>query len=193
MILENFSWNDNSRSFKKDSHALFGASKYHWVNYSIDKMMEIYSSNNAKKLGTELHEMAAMLIKHKTLLPDERITLNMYVNDSIMLSLRPEQQLFVSEFFFGTADAIGIMDNVLYIHDLKTGKTPANMKQLYIYTAFFMLEYSLKPKNFKDICLRIYQDNSIIEDHPKTKDLVPILDKIKVADNLLQKMKEDNQ
>lgn len=191
MSLKDFSWNPNNRHFKKDAHALFGASNYHWINYSIIKMMDIKSSDKAKKLGTELHELAASLIKHRILLPDAEITLNMYVNDSIMLSLRPEQQLYFSEFFFGTADAIGIMEDTLYIHDLKTGKTPANMKQLYVYTAFFMLEYGLKPKNFKDIILRIYQSNKIVEEHPKNDIIVPIMDKILVADELLQKLKEE--
>lgn len=186
MNLKNFSWNENSKKFKRDSHALFGASKYHWINYSIDKMLEVYSTNNAKRLGTELHAIAADLIKHKLMLENTNATLNQYVNDSIVANLRPEQQLYYSEFFYGTADAIGIMDGKLRIHDLKTGKVPANMKQLYIYAAFFMLEYGLIPKDFKDIELRIYQNNDALIEHPKNTDLVTLMDKIVTANNVLE-------
>lgn len=189
MSLEHFSWNDNSRKFKKDSHALFGASRYHWIGYSMDKMIELYSSQNAKKLGVELHETAAMLIKHKIFLPDVKKTLNMYVNDSILLAMRPEQQLYYSDFFFGTADAIGIMDGVLHIHDLKTGKIQANIKQLLIYAAFFLLEYNLIPRDFEDIELRIYQNDDILVNHPSNDELVPLMDKIVMADEVLSKLK----
>ena len=38
-----------------------------------------------------------------------------------------------SERFFGTADAISFRNNVLRIHDLKTGKGPVHMEQLEVY------------------------------------------------------------
>lgn len=189
MNLENFSWNNNSRKFKKDAHALFGASNYHWINYPIEKMVEIYSSSNAKKVGVELHEIAAGLIKHKIMQPNVQKTFNMYVNDSIMLAMKPEQQLYFSDFFFGTADAIGIMEGVLHIHDLKTGKTPAKMDQLMIYAAFFLLQYQLIPADFKDIELRIYQSDEIKEYHPSDDELIHLMDKIVVANDILEQVK----
>lgn len=184
-------WNPN-RKFKKDAHALFGASKYHWINYDENKMLEVYNSNKAKKVGTELHEMAALLIKNKTMLPDVKKTLNQYVNDSILYDLRPEQQLYYSDYFFGTADAIGIIDGVLRIHDLKTGKTPTSMNQLIIYASFFFLEYGLLPTDFKDIELRIYQNNEIKIENPTTEDIVPVMDKIVTVDNIIRKENQRN-
>ena len=35
--------NFNDHSSYRDSHALLSASKYHWLNYSDDKMMEYFS------------------------------------------------------------------------------------------------------------------------------------------------------
>lgn len=188
-----FYWHDNSRKFMKDSHALFGASKHSWINYDEAKMIEAYTNANAKKVGTELHEMASMLIKNKVKLPDAEKTLNMYVNDAILLGLRPEQQLYYSDLFFGTADAIGVISNVLHIHDLKTGKTPASMHQLEIYVAFFCLEYDFLPSDFDDIELRIYQSDEIKIHHPETDEIVPIMDKIVTVDNVIQKLKEDER
>jgi hypothetical protein len=186
-------WHDNTKRFQKDAHALFGASNYHWLNYSIDKMIEYRNKEDAKRIGTELHEMAALLIKHKTKLPEVHNTLNMYVNDSILLSLRPEEQLYYSKYFFGTADSIGIYDGILHIHDLKTGKTKASMKQLEIYTAFFLLEYKLQPNDFKDIELRIYQNDEVIVSNPQTDIIVPIMDKIMTVNKIITNMEETDQ
>lgn len=188
---EDLLWHNNSKKFPKDAHALFGASKYNWINYSEEKMIKTYVNSQAKKVGTELHEMAALLIKNKTTLPKKKKTLNMYVNDSILLDLHPEQQLFYSDLFFGTADAIGVRDNVLYIHDLKTGESKTSEHQLEIYTAFFFLEYGFIPSDFDDIVLRIYQNDGIKETHPTADIIVPIMDKIVTVNDILQKMKED--
>lgn len=183
-------WHDNSRKFQKDSHAIFGASKYSWIHYSEEKMIEAYNNSKAKKLGTELHELAAMLIKQKVPLPDEQHTLNMYVNDAIYLSLRPEEQLYYSQLFYGTADAIGMVDNVLHIHDLKTGKTIASMHQLEIYAALFFLEYELLPSEVDGIELRIYQNDDMKVSYPANDQIVPIMDKIVTTDKVIRKLEE---
>jgi hypothetical protein len=107
--------------------------------------------------------------------------------------LRPEEQLYYSQLFFGTADAIGVYDNVLHIHDLKTGKTQASMHQLEIYAAFFFLEYDLLPKDFKAVELRIYQNNEMIVEHPETDTIVPIMDKIVTVDAIIKKLEEDER
>lgn len=193
MNSQNILWHDNSRKFMKDSHALFGASKHSWINYSEEKMIELYNNNKAKAIGTELHEMAMLLIKNKTKLPDVQRTLNMYVNDSIQLGLRPEQQLYVSKLFYGTADSIGIVNNVLHIHDLKTGKVKASIHQLEIYAAFFFLEYDMIPNDFRNIELRIYQNDEILTAHPKSDDIVPLMDKIKTVDKIIRNMEENDQ
>ena len=72
-------------------HAFLGASKYHWINYDEDKLVKAYMSSLAVERGTELHDLACKLIKLKVKLPATKKTLNMYVNDALHFSLKPEQ------------------------------------------------------------------------------------------------------
>ena len=46
------------------SHAFLSASKYHWINYDDDKLIETYRKNLATMKGTELHEFAEKCIKY---------------------------------------------------------------------------------------------------------------------------------
>lgn len=101
----------------------------------------------------------------------------------------PEQPLFYSENCFGTADAIVFRDDLLRIHDLKTGITPAHMEQLMIYAALFCLEYKIKPAEI-EIELRLYQNNTILYHNPTVEELVPIIDKIITFDKIINKIKE---
>ena len=50
----------------------------------------------------------------------------------------PEQVLYYSDNCFGTTDTISFKAKLLRIHDLKNGDTPANMKQLKVYTSLFL-------------------------------------------------------
>lgn len=190
MNLRNFSWHDNSKKIPKDSHAIFGASNYHWINYSEEKMLQMFVNQQQKRVGTELHETAAMLIKHKIKLPETNQTLNMYVNDAIFFGMIPEQKLYYSKYFYGTADAIKVDSDILRIHDLKTGKTKASMKQLLVYTAFYLLEYGLIPTDFKNIELRLYQNSEVETMNPGVDDIVPIMDKVIVMTEMLTKTEE---
>lgn len=169
-------------------HAFLGASKYHWINYSDDKIAESYKNFRATLRGTELHEFAAQCIKLGQKLPKSQKTLNMFVNDAIGFKMTPEQPLFYSENCFGTADAICFRDNKLRIHDLKTGITPAHMEQLEIYAALFCLEYKYKPGEI-DIELRLYQNNEIIYHNPTVEDIAPIIDKIITFDKIIRKLR----
>lgn len=169
-------------------HAFLGASKYHWINYSDDKIAESYKNFRATLRGTELHEFAAQCIKLGQKLPKSQKTLNMFVNDAIGFKMTPEQPLFYSENCFGTADAICFRDNKLRIHDLKTGVTPAHMEQLEIYAALFCLEYKYKPGEI-DIELRLYQNNEIIYHNPTVEDIAPIIDKIITFDKIIRKLR----
>ena len=45
-------------------HALLGASKYHWIRYSDEKIVESYKKFRDIQRGTELHEIASKLIKN---------------------------------------------------------------------------------------------------------------------------------
>lgn len=178
----------NEHSKFKGCHAFLGASKYHWINYDNDKLIETYTRSLAVQRGTELHEFAASCIKLGQKLPKSRKTLNMYVNDAIGYKMTPEQVLLYSENCFGTADAISYTNSVLRIHDLKTGCIPAHMEQLLIYTALFCLEYDKKPSDM-DIELRIYQNDDIIICNPEVDDIVPIMDKIITFDKILTKIR----
>ena len=171
-------------------HAFLGASKYHWINYDSDKLATTYSNFLATQRGTRLHEFAAQCIELRQKLPRSKKTLNMYVNDAIGFRMVPEQILYYSENCFGTADAIKFSNNLLRIHDLKTGVTPAHMEQLMIYAALFCLEYQIKPSEI-DIELRIYQQNTIIYHNPTAEEIVPIMDKIITADKIIDRIKSE--
>lgn len=109
-------------------HAFLGASNYHWINYSEEKVEETYSKWRAAQKGTKLHAFAAECIRLGQKLPRSKQTLNMYVNDAIGFKMTPEQILYYSPNCFGTADAIIFRNDFLRIHDLKTGETPAKME-----------------------------------------------------------------
>lgn len=132
--------NFNNHSNLEGQHAFLGASKYHWINYSEDKVADAYSKFLATQKGTVLHAFAAQCISLGQKLPKSQKTLNMYVNDAIGYKMTPEQTLFYSENCFGTADSISYRSGLLRIHDLKTGIIPAHMEQLMIYAALFCLE-----------------------------------------------------
>lgn len=170
-------------------HAFLGASKYHWINYSEDKVADAYNKFLATQKGTILHAYAAQSISLGQKLPKSQKTLNMYVNDAIGFKMTPEQPLFYSENCFGTVDAISYRNKLLRIHDLKTGLIPAHMEQLMIYAALFCLEYKVKPADI-DMELRIYQNNEVLYHNPTAEDIVPIMDKIITFDKVIRKIKE---
>ena len=171
-------------------HAFLGASNYRWINYDNDKLINTYMRRQATLKGTALHELAAQLIELGQKLPKSKKTLNMYVNDAIGFKMKPEQVLFYSNNCFGTADAISFRNNILRIHDLKTGFTPAHMEQLLIYAALFCLEYKVKPSEIQ-FELRIYQNDEILIINPTAEDIVPIIDKIITFDKVIEKIKRE--
>lgn len=181
--------NFNKHSNLEGQHAFLGASKYYWVNYDEAKVAESYSKFLATQKGTVLHAFAAQCIELGQKLPKSRKTLNMYVNDAIGFRMNPEQMLYYSENCFGTADAISFRNNMLRIHDLKTGVIPAHMEQLEIYAALFCLEYKFKPGDI-DMELRIYQGDDILVHTPTAEDIAPIMDKIITFDKVIDKIKE---
>ena len=103
--------NFNKHYSLEGKHAFLGASKYHWINYSEDKVVDAYNKFLATQKGTILHAYAAQSISLGQKLPKSRKTLNMYVNDAIGFKMTPEQPLFYSENCFGTADAISFRNN----------------------------------------------------------------------------------
>ena len=183
-------WNNHYRDVPEGAHAFLGASKYSWLNYSDEKIAQTYRSHLATLKGTELHRIAADLIKSGIKLPKSKKTLNMYVNDAIGFKMKPEQPLYYSSNCFGTADTISFKNDLLRIHDLKTGVTQASLHQLEIYTALFCLEYNIKPADI-DIELRIYQYDDILIGNPTADIILPIMDKIIRFDKILTAIKEE--
>lgn len=181
-------WNNHNNL--KGSHAFLSASDYHWINDTDEKLKNRWVSYNARMRGTRLHDLAEQLIREKIKLPRSKSTLNQYVNDAIGYDMTPEQTLFYSENCFGTADAICFKNNLLRIHDLKTGKTPASMNQLIIYAALFCLEYKIKPGDIKAE-LRIYQNDEVTIYEPTAEDIAPIMSKIQSFDKLIKKLKQE--
>ena len=173
-------------------HAFLGASKYHWINYDRDKIVDAYAKYMAAQKGTALHEFAAQCIRLGQRLPRSKKTLNMYVNDAIGYRMTPEQVLYYSENCFGTADAISFRDGLLRIHDYKSGMIPAHMEQLMIYAALFCLEYRTKPSEI-DMELRIYQSDEILYHNPSSDEILPIIDKIIDFDKIITKIKSEEE
>lgn len=169
-------------------HAFLSASKYHWINYDDEKVAESYSKFIATQKGVVLHDFAAQCIALGQKLPKSNKTLNKYVNDAIGYRMSPEQILFYSENCFGTTDAICFRNDLLRIHDLKTGVIPAHMEQLEIYAALFCLEYKIKPGEI-DMELRLYQSDEIIVHNPTVEDIAPICDKIISFDKIISNIK----
>ena len=172
------------------SHAFLSASKYHWIRYDDEKLVNTYKNFIAVQKGTELHDFAAQCIRLGQKLPKSKKTLNMYVNDAIGFNMTPEQVLYYSDNCFGTADSISFRNNLLRIHDLKTGEIPAHMEQLMVYAALFCLEYKVKPGEI-DFELRIYQSDDILICNPTAEDILPIMDKIISFDKLIENIKNE--
>lgn len=183
--------NFNKHFELKDQHAFLGASKYHWINYDEDKLVNAYANYRAAQKGSELHDFAKRCIELGIKLPKSKKTLNMYVNDAIGFKMTPEQPLYFSENCFGTCDSIAFRNGYLRIHDLKSGVTPASMNQLLIYAALFCLEYEIKPQEIEHKELRIYQSDEIMIHEPCDDEILPIMDKIIFFDKLIRKLKEE--
>ena len=179
-------WNDHSKLV--GLHAFLGASKYHWINYDAARLAETYASYQAKENGTRLHAFAAECISLGQKLPKSKKTLNAYVNDAIGFRMTPEQVLYYSGNCFGTADSITFKNNLLRIHDLKTGAVPAHMEQLFIYDALFCLEYRVHPQDIQ-IENRIYQNDDVFTVNPTEAEIKPIMDKIIEFDKIITELK----
>jgi hypothetical protein len=170
-------------------HAFLGASKYHWVNYDLEKMEHVFNNQFAAAKGTRMHILAGDLIRERVRLPKNNNSFNAYVNDAIGYRMTPEQLLVVSDNVFGTADAISFNKRVLRIHDLKTGSFRASGYQVDIYAAFFCLEYNINPFDI-EMYLRIYQNDLPYTEHVGNPEWIKtIMDKAKVFDKRIEELK----
>ena len=116
------------------SHAPFSASQSSWLRYDDEKAISVFRKKKAKEIGTRLHAWAAETIDLGIKQPRSKKTICSYVNDAIGFKMSTEVVLFYSKYFFGTADAISFRNNMLRIHDLKTGEA-GHMEQLMVYAA----------------------------------------------------------
>ena len=180
----------NDHSSLKGLHAFLGASNYHWIRYSDDKLINTYYNMLAKEKGTRLHDFARECIELRQRLPRSKKSLNCYVNDAITFRMTPEQILYYSMCCFGTADSISFTNNLLRIHDLKTGQNPGHIEQLMIYAALFCLEYHYKP-NAIQMELRIYQNDEILYCDPDPIDIEEIMNKIIHFDKEIHKIEKE--
>ena len=172
-------------------HAPFSPSQSSWLRYDDEKARDVYLNRKAAMHGSRLHAWAAETIQLRIKQPRSKKTLYAYVNDAIGFDMEPEVVLFYSERFFGTADTICFRDNYLRVHDLKTGKTKADMEQLFVYVALFCLEYKYRPGELAGIECRLYQNDDILVANPTAEDIVPIMDQIVHLDKLLMKIDEE--
>jgi hypothetical protein len=172
----------------KGQHAFLSASKYHWVNYTDDKIDHAYIAHLAAVRGTELHAFAHEAIRLGIKLPATKKTLNLYVNDAIGYRMTCEPILYYSENCFGTPDTISFRKSKLRIHDLKTGLITTSVKQLEVYAAIFCLEYRFKPFEI-DTELRIYQHNEARIYIPDPEEIARIMNRIVIFDKRIKEIK----
>ena len=174
-------------------HAPFSASQSAWLRYSDDKAIDVFRNKKAAEMGSRLHEWAKETIDLGIKQPRSKKTLYNYVNDAIGFKMSTEVVLYYSDYFFGTADAISFRNNMLRIHDLKTGtsgKIEGHIEQLEIYAALFCLEYRVKPGEIK-MELRVYKDDEVLVHNPTAEDILPIMDKIVRNNKILEQFDKE--
>ncbi len=181
--------NFNKHLELEGKHAFLSPSKYHWLNYTKERLVQVYENQQAKLKGTLLHQFACDAITYGIPLRDDGSTISMYVNDCISDGLSPEVVLYYSSNAFGTADGISFEDNFLRIYDFKSGVTPASIKQLSVYAGLFCLEYGIDPNDIRTH-LRIYQNSSILSHDPEPGEIWDVMDRIVAFDNVIQSIKQ---
>lgn len=207
----------NKHSELEGNHAILSPSGYSWLNYkNEEEFFRRFKAAYAQAIGTSIHGLAKELIENKIRLnkgdkkiallhliedgiprsiiePDDWYdTLMAYVNDAIGFRMTPEVPLLYSPNAFGTTDTISFRENVLRIHDLKTGVTPAKMDQLILYAAYFCLEYKVKPKEI-ETHLRIYQSHEVLILDPDPEDILDAMDQTILADKVIAKFRDQER
>ncbi len=182
-----------TRSNLASEHAFLSPSSYHWINYSIEKLSNRFTTSRAALLGMEQHIYAAEAIELHEVQINESTTLGMFINDSIRCQMTPEQFLYYSDNCYGTADAISFRNNQLMIFDLKTGMSPTSVSQLEVYAALFCLDYEIDPHTIDSIELRIYQDDECREYVGDPEYISQIIDKIITFDVHLNELRLEEE
>lgn len=178
-------------SHLENTHAFLSPSKHYWLNYSPEKLISSYHNHKKISLGTQYHKLAAQLITFAVRLPNTSATFNSFVNDAIGFKMKAEVVLFHSYNCYGTADAISFSNGVLRVHDLKTGRTPGSINQLLIYAGLFILNYAVDFREIKEIHLRIYQDEEVLEFSPLPSEIADVVSRIEEADKIIESINAD--
>lgn len=147
---------------------------------------EKYLVNTSKCYDPDFGEL---LLKHLHYIPGEAfVTTKDFINDSIGFRMESEKKLTLSDKFYGTADAVRYYtkENLLRVSDLKTGKRPAKIEQVFTYAALYCYEFHLEPlkTNFE---ARIYQNAEIYIEQPNGEDINDILQNILHKNEVLTK------
>lgn len=175
-------------------HSFLSPSQPAWLRYDDEKLQRRFMDHLAHLRGTEEHEYAKRAIKLGHKMPDEPLTMNMYVNDCIGWRLKPEVLLYWSPFCFGHADALGFSKSksLLRVSDLKTGKTRTTFDQLIVYAALWFLENEYtRPWEFETE-LRIYQSNKVKVLYPDPHDdIFTAMDRILTGTRLLEEISSE--
>lgn len=110
-----------------------------------------------------LPPFAARMLKTLSYIPKEVFeSVKLYINDAISYKMNPEVILYYNNDIYGCADCISFSNNLLRIHDLKTGSVTANhFEQLINYAALFCLEENLDPSRFSTE-VRIYKSGEVM-------------------------------
>lgn len=182
-------------------HAFLSPSSYHWLDYDEDKLRRVFFDRQQASRGDKLHSFAQQAIELKIKQAENGTTLSTYINDAIGYRMEAEISLLYSVDCFGTCDAIGIREErwpdgmfmTLRISDLKTGVTPASMKQLLIYAGIFFHEYAnlFHPKNVR-VVLRIYQNDTIVEHMPDMTEIMSVMSRIATQAALVAYLREED-
>jgi hypothetical protein len=176
-------------------HAFLSPSNYYWLDYDEEKLRRVYFQKQQAARGDKLHSFAQQAIELGVRQADNGTTLSMYINDAIGFRMYPEVPLYYSEDCFGTADACGFREErgiyTLRISDLKTGLSPADMKQLKIYAGLFCFDYKFPPNDIQ-IILRIYQNDAIEELIADPADIMMVMSRIKTQADLVAYLREED-
>lgn len=174
-------------------HAFLGASSSSWLNYTPERLQDVYLNMLKKEKGTELHALASSAINNHVKFARLKKALNLFVNDAIGFKMESERVLYYSDNCFGTADAICFRDGLLRIHDLKTGDIPVkHFNQLNIYAALFCLEYDVDPMKI-DIVERLYQGTEYHENVPEQEQIADIMKLIVTFDREIDNLKMERR
>lgn len=174
----------------KDRHAFLSPSQYHWIRYDEEKLAARFLNAMNAQRGTELHALAAEMIRLGIRAKASKKTFNMYVNDCIGYRMIPEQTLYYSDNCFGTADAISfdVKKMLLRVFDLKNGVSKASVDQLLVYCAIFCLEYGFKPFEL-EYDIRLYKDDEVQKFEVDPGDIAHIMSTIISWDKAIDAMK----